>query len=124
MLEPGIAFLAWLLLLAIFIEAGNSEPGTISTGLPSLRVEAGRKRILFGELRAIDLQSVIANAAPIHPEAQTLVANELRGPNRLIYRRLLRFMGSEFVVQNQHEPVSLARFSPARIKSSILAVCV
>ena len=28
-LEPGIAFLAWLVVLAIVIEAGNSKPGSI-----------------------------------------------------------------------------------------------
>src|SRR6266853_4178146 len=42
-LEPGITFLAWLVVFALVIEARNGKPGAIGTGLPSLGVETSSK---------------------------------------------------------------------------------
>ena len=71
MLKAGIAFLAWLLLSAVLLEAGNREPGPICTGLTGLLVQAGGKRVHLCQVGAGDVQVVVPNAAPIHPRAQT-----------------------------------------------------
>jgi hypothetical protein len=83
-LKAGIAFLSWLLLSAVLIEAGNREPGPICTGLTGLLVQVGGKRVRLCQVGAGDLQVVVTNAAPIHPLAQTCVANELHRPDGLI----------------------------------------
>jgi hypothetical protein len=41
--------------LAVVIEAGDSKPGAISTGLTSLGIEVVGKGIVMGENSAIDL---------------------------------------------------------------------
>ena len=66
MLELGIALLARLVVLAVLIEARDSEPGTISTGLTGLGVEARSKGVLLGEDSTIALQIVLADT-PRHP---------------------------------------------------------
>jgi hypothetical protein len=47
-LELRITFLPQLLFFAVIVEAGNSEPRSISTGLTSLGIERGGKRVLTG----------------------------------------------------------------------------
>jgi hypothetical protein len=51
-LKLRIAFFARFLLAAVFVEAGNREPGAISTRLAGLLVEAGRKRGFFRQLQS------------------------------------------------------------------------
>jgi hypothetical protein len=67
-----IVFFAQLLLSTILLEAGNREPDPICTGLTSLLVEKGSKRVLLRKLSTRVLQVSIANAALIHPLAQAL----------------------------------------------------
>src|SRR5579883_569322 len=47
-LKAGIAFFARLVVLVVLIEAGDSGPGSISTGLSGLGVKTGGKRVLLG----------------------------------------------------------------------------
>ena len=101
-LKPGIAFFARFLLAAVFIEARNREPRPIGRCLASLGVEAGGKGEVFGKFCTIDLQVIIANAATIHPEAQTFVANELDGADGLINGLLLGLIDSQLVVVDEH----------------------
>jgi hypothetical protein len=91
MLEPGIPFLPWLVIFAVVIEAGDSKPGSVSTGLPRLRIEASGKGICFSEYCTIALQVILGDATLIHPQAQALVSDELYYPNSFIHRRVLRF---------------------------------
>ncbi len=93
MLEPGIALLARLLLLAMLIEAGNSTPRSICTGLTSLGVEPSSKGIVLSEYRTIALQIVLGDATSIHPQAQALIADELGDAYRLIDSRI-RVLGA------------------------------
>src|SRR5215472_6144200 len=91
MLKPRIAFLSWLLCSTVLIEASNSKPGTICRCLASLRIETHRKGKIFGKLGAVDLQGIVSNATPIHPELDAFIADELDGANGLINRALLVF---------------------------------
>src|SRR5258708_36802996 len=97
MLKLRIAFLAWLLALAIVIEASNSEPRTISTGLTSLGIERGGKRVFFGEHGTIHLK-VMAASVFIHPFAYPLVSDELNDANRLIDSAILGCGKSHFIL--------------------------
>src|SRR5689334_18422595 len=76
-LELGVARPARLVLAAIFVEAGDGLPCPISSGLTRHRVEASGKGILVRQLRAERLHVVLTDAAPIHPEPDGLVADEL-----------------------------------------------
>jgi hypothetical protein len=67
MLETGSAFLAWLFLPAVFLEAGKREPGAICCSLARLGSEPSRTAGLLGKWGARDLQSLLAHAAPLHP---------------------------------------------------------
>jgi len=51
-----------LLVPAVLVEASNSEPCPIRTGLPRLRIETGRKRICLRKLRAVGLQIIVSHA--------------------------------------------------------------
>jgi hypothetical protein len=84
MLKLWIAFLPWLVMAAVVIEAGDSSPGSISGRLPGLRVEGFGKRIRFGKLGTIALQVIPVEATSIHPEAKACVAHKLRGSDRLL----------------------------------------
>jgi hypothetical protein len=55
---------------------------------------------------AITLQSIFGDATLIHPLAQTLVANELRDPNRLVNGSVLLVIARKFVLVDQHIPAS------------------
>ena len=84
MLELGIAFLAWLVVLAVVIESSDREPGAGGRGLPCLGVESGSKGGVFGEYCAVALQIILADASRIHPQAQALVADELDASHGLV----------------------------------------
>ena len=94
MLEPGIAFLAWFVDLAILIEAGDSKPCSISTGLTSLGIEASSKGIVFSEYSTIALQVILGDPlspALVHPHPQALVTDELYYSDSFIDSGILRF---------------------------------
>jgi hypothetical protein len=111
MLELGIALLAWLVRLAVVIEAVDREPSTVSTGLTSLRIETSGKGILFGKDGAIALQVILVDAALIHPQAQALVADELHHANSLINGRILSFGAIQFVLVGEHALLPFPLFS-------------
>src|SRR5215469_2567919 len=102
MLEAGIALLAGLVVLARLIEAGNGRPGPIRCHLPSLGVEQGGERVLSSKYRTVALQVIFRDGAPIHPQPQTFVANELHNANRLINGLVLRLFAVQFVLVDQH----------------------
>lgn len=106
-LKFGIAFLAWFLLLAVVIEARNSKPGTVSTGLPCLRIEVVGKRVCFGKGSTGALQIILGETTTIHPQAQTLVADELYDANGFIDSSVLLRRTIDFVLIDQH-PALLA----------------
>jgi len=101
-LECGIAFLAWLVVLAVLIEAGNSEPRSISRGLTCLGVEARGKGICFSEESTRALKIIFVGSTSIHPETQALIADELDYPDRFIDSSVLLFRASELVLVAQH----------------------
>src|SRR6266566_5376624 len=100
-LELRIAFLPQLLFFAVSVEAGNSEPRSISTGLTSLGIERGGKRVFFGEHGTIHLKVMLAGVF-IHPFAHALVADELNDANRLIDSGRLGCVKSHFILVDQH----------------------
>jgi len=108
-LELGIALLAGLLVLAVLIETGDSEPGSISTRLSGLRVETGGKEVLTGKRRTVALQVILVDAPLIHPQAQALVPDELHNPDSFINGLILLFAPVEFVLLNEH-PLALLYF--------------
>src|SRR3989442_7950669 len=103
MLKLRIAFLAWLLVLAVVIEAGNRKPGTISRGLTGLGIQVVGKGILMGKLSTIALKIILADAAFIHPQAQALVADELHNPDCFIDSSNLLLRSIHFVLIDQHQ---------------------
>src|SRR5258708_18306787 len=58
-LELRIAFLPRLLVFAVLVEPRDSEPRSISTGLTSLGIERGGKRVLTGYDRTIHLKAML-----------------------------------------------------------------
>src|SRR5581483_10605962 len=80
----------------------DTGPGPVCGGLPSHRIEAGRKGVVFGKLRTERLKVILPDAPRVHPEPQRLIAYKLRGTNRFVNRGLLGLVGPEFVFQNQH----------------------
>ncbi len=102
-LKAWVAFLARLLLLAVLVEAGNRLPGSICGGLTRHRVEASCEGEVFSKLRAERLKLIRTHTSRIHPEPKCFVADELHRANGVIDRGLLGLVGSEFVLQNQHE---------------------
>ena len=56
----------------------------------------------MGKLSAVDLQVIVAHATLIHPQPDTLVANELHRPDRLINGLLLGLVDSQFVLADEH----------------------
>ena len=69
MLKLGVALLARLVIEAILIEARDGSPGTVSTGLTSLRIECTGKRVLFSKDGTVALQIIFVDATGIHPQA-------------------------------------------------------
>jgi hypothetical protein len=102
MLKLGIALLARLVRFAVSIEARDGEPGPVSTGLPSLRIETSSKGIRFGKGGTIALQVVLGDSAFIHLLAQAFVAHELDDTNGFINRSVLLLGASNFVLEDEH----------------------
>src|SRR5579871_6615168 len=74
---------------AVLVEATDSCPGTVSRRLSGIGVHPGDKRILFRQLCAQSLLLGPADAAPIHPQAQRFVADELDRSEGLVNRSAL-----------------------------------
>src|SRR5439155_800836 len=106
MLKLGVAFLARFLLLAVVIEARNSEPGPISTGLTRLRIESSGKGVLLGKLGTVALEIIFVGAWRVHPETQAFIANELYNPDSFLNGSILLFCAIYLVLKDQH-PVLL-----------------
>src|SRR6266516_3837176 len=102
MLKLGIAFLAWLLLLAVLIEAGNSKPCPFCGCLASLGVKTSSKGIVFSEYRSMDVEIIGGDAARIHPQVQALVTNELHNADGFLDSGILRLRPLGLVLVNQH----------------------
>jgi hypothetical protein len=117
LLEARIALLPWFLVLAIFVEARNGEPGTICGGLPGLGVEPSGKGILLRQLRTIDLQVIVAHAAPVHPAPETLIADELDGPDGFVNGVALGLIHPQLVLVEEHEHLSPASWLPCELPS-------
>ena len=100
--KAGIALLAGFFLSAVRGEARHGEPGPICRRLAGLGVEAGSTGEGTGQVSTEDVQSMVANASAIHPEAHPCMANELDGPDRLINRALVGLSGSQLVLADQH----------------------
>ncbi len=102
MLKLGVALLAGLVVLAILIEAGDGKPGTVGTGLTSLRVKITCKRVLFGEDGTVALEVVFVDATSVHPQAKALVADELHHAASFIDSRVLLLIAVELVLVDEH----------------------
>src|SRR5215467_4023013 len=79
-----------------------AAPGPISCHLPGLRVETRGKRVLTGQHSTVALQVIFGDSTPIHPLAQTLVADKLDNANRLINGLILLLLPVQFVFVDQH----------------------
>src|SRR5437763_3407496 len=77
MLKTGIPLLAWLVLLAIVIEARDSQPRSISTGLTSLGIEASSKGLVTSKHSTITLQVNIGYTAFLHSHTEELIYDEM-----------------------------------------------
>ena len=102
MLEFGIALLPRLVVLAVLVETGDREPRPIRRSLTCLRIESRGKEKVFREDSTIDLQSMLGDTTLIHPQAETLVANELHNPERFIDRSKLGVASAQLVLIDQH----------------------
>src|SRR6266851_2051504 len=118
MLKLGIAFLPWLVFAAVLIEALDSKPCSICTGLTGLGIERRGKRVFFSEHRTIHLKVIVCGVF-IHPFAQALVSDELNDANRFINGSILLFVARKFVLVDQH---TLASSSFLAVASYILEV--
>src|SRR5438045_3695534 len=87
MLKFWVSFLTRLVVAAILIEAGDGGPGTVGTSLTSLGIETVGKRVLFGKDSTIALQVILANLASVHPQTETLIANELHDADGFVNSR-------------------------------------
>jgi hypothetical protein len=108
--------------LAVTVETRDSEPSPISTGLSSLRVEARGKGIRLSEYSTRALQIVLADTASIHPQAQTLIADELHHTNSLIDSGILRLGAIELVLIDQHD--SCPCFPDFIVSTPLLFLCL
>ena len=102
MLKLGVALLARFLVAAILIETGDGSPGTVGTGLTSLGIEAVGKRVLFGQDGRVALQVILGDAAAVHPQAETLIADELHDADRFIDSGILLLVAIQFVLGDKH----------------------
>ena len=113
-LKLGVALLAGFLVPAILVEAGDGEPGTISTGLTGLGIKACSKGVFLSEDSTIALEVIRGCTASVHPQTQALVADELHDTDSFIDSRVLLLVAVEFVLVDQH-----ARFA-SRVFSVLL----
>src|SRR6266705_1184821 len=102
MLKSGIAFLAGLFDLAMLIESLDSKPRTGSRGVTGLGIEAMGKREVTGQDSTIDLQVVFGDTTAIHPQAQTLVTDELHHADSLFDDLELLLVAIQLVLVDQH----------------------
>jgi len=102
MLKTRIALLPWLVIFAVLIETGDSEPRPVCRRLTGLGVERGGKGEGVGKHRAIALEVIAGGAVSIGPQAHGLIADELRYPYRLINSGILRGVAMDLVLKNQH----------------------
>ena len=102
MLKPGIPLLAWLVLLAIVIEARDSQPRSLSTGLTSLGIEASSKGIVTSKHSTITLQVILGYPAFIHPQTEALISDELNDANGFIESSTLCLVSIHLVLVDQH----------------------
>ena len=106
-LKLGIAFLPRLVVLAILVEAGDGNIGTVGTGLSGLGVETTGERVFFCQDSAIGLQVVLRDVHPIHPQTYACVADELHNAYRF-FDGLELFLGAiKLVLVDQHASCSL-----------------
>jgi hypothetical protein len=101
-LKLGITLLAGLMVLAVVIETGDSEPGSISRSLAGLRVETRSKGIVFGKPRTGALQVIVGDTPCVHPQAQALVPDELDHADSLINSLILLAIPVQLVLLNEH----------------------
>src|SRR5260370_16651679 len=106
-LKCGISLLSRLFVLAILIEARDSEIGTISRCLTGLGVESRGERIFFGKDSTIGLQVVFGDILPIHPQTDTFVADELYNAYRFFNGLELFLIAIKLVLVDQHGPCFL-----------------
>src|SRR5260370_15432169 len=108
-LKLGISFLAWFLLLAIVIEAGNSKPCTIGRSLTSLGIETTSKGVFLSQHFTVGLQVVFGGTRIAHPQTHAFVADELDNTNSLFNGCILLFGAIKLVLVDQHACLLLSR---------------
>jgi hypothetical protein len=106
-LDPGravlSALLSRLLCAAVWVEAGKREPSAGGGSLAGRGGASGGKGRGAGKLSAGDLPVVLPDTAPLHPHAQTLVADDLDGSARFSTSCRWRLMRAECVLHNPQE---------------------
>src|SRR5713226_2349232 len=101
-LKLWVALLARLVFLAVVVEPLNSKPCPVCTGLPCLGIESRSKGEFFGKDSTSDLQIVFRDTLPIHPQAQTCVADELNDADCFINCCVLFGGTIKLVLVDQH----------------------
>jgi hypothetical protein len=101
-LKLGIAFLSRFLLFAIVIEARDSKPCTVSTGLTSLSTELPGKGIFLSKNFTVGLQVVFGDILTVHPQSQRFVADELDNADGLVNGGILLFVSIHLILIDQH----------------------
>ncbi len=101
-LKLRIAFLPWLVLSAVLVEARDSDPCTVSTGLSSLGIESTSKVELKSQDSAVGLQVVFVDTLAIHPQTYALVADELHNAYRFFNGCTLLLIAIKFVLVDPH----------------------
>ena len=100
LLEAGIALLAGLVPLPVLIEVGDGTPRSVGRGLPGHAVQLVGEREFPGQHRAVPAEIVLADAGVIHPEAHSLIADELGRADGLVHRLELCRLSVGFVLHD------------------------
>lgn len=104
-MKARIALLAWSLRLAVGVEAADGGPGAVGSLLPGLGVERGDEGETPRQYGTVPLEVVggdVVSIAPIHPEAQTGIADELDGADGLVHGSPLRWASPQLILQREH----------------------
>src|SRR5258708_37552965 len=101
-LKLGVSFLSRFFILAVLIEARNSKPSGICTGLTSHRVEATSKGGVLSKHFAVGLQVVFGCTRIVHPQPQAFVADELDSANGFVDSGELFLAPVQLVLVDQH----------------------
>lgn len=101
-LKAWIAFLSWLVGLAVVEEALNRRPRPIRCGLSCLGIEKRDKGVRFGEHSAKALQVIGRDLLTIHPHSQAFVADKLGDSDGLINGCIVLRIASNFILVGQH----------------------